>query len=119
MVPSKTWYTMDGYTIILNHSQEWDGKPTGSHGDSRVAEISRRYQAPVFLYLACVPVAMMISPGRGNVAGSTGLVQERAARARAADGPSLRSGWHIRHREVYFIERMLCDPCAESLSLFP
>jgi len=29
------------YTTILNHSRGWDGKPQGSHADSRVAEISR------------------------------------------------------------------------------
>jgi len=28
------------YTIILNHLRRWGGKPTGSHRDSRVAEIS-------------------------------------------------------------------------------
>jgi len=39
-----------GYTIILNHSQEWDGKPTGSHGDSRVAEISKQIFGPGFFY---------------------------------------------------------------------
>jgi hypothetical protein len=37
-------------TIILNHSRGWGGKPIGSSGDSRVAEISLILTAPVFLY---------------------------------------------------------------------
>jgi len=37
-----------GYTIILNHSREWDGKPTGSLRDSRVAEMPNRYEGPGF-----------------------------------------------------------------------
>jgi hypothetical protein len=37
------------YTIILNHPRGWGGKPTGSHRDSRVAEISfTRFGSPAF-----------------------------------------------------------------------
>jgi hypothetical protein len=36
-------------TIILNHPRGWGGKPTGSHEDSRVAEISQRF-GPGFLF---------------------------------------------------------------------
>jgi len=37
-----------GHTKILNHSREWDGKPTGSLRDSRVAEMPNRYEGPGF-----------------------------------------------------------------------
>jgi hypothetical protein len=36
------------YTIILNLPRGWGGKPTGSHADSRVAEISKDMGDPVF-----------------------------------------------------------------------
>jgi len=36
------------YTIILNHPRGWGGKPIGSPGDSRVAEISRDFGNPAF-----------------------------------------------------------------------
>jgi hypothetical protein len=37
-------------TIILNHPRGWGGKPTGSHRDSRVAEISQRF-GPGYFYV--------------------------------------------------------------------
>jgi hypothetical protein len=36
------------YTKILNHSRGWDGKPQGSHADSRVAELSDLIFGPGF-----------------------------------------------------------------------
>ena len=48
------------YTIILNHSQGWDGKPTGSPRDSRVAEISYDIQPRLFLW------ALFAGPNPGN-----------------------------------------------------
>ncbi len=36
------------YTIILNHPRGWGGKPTGSHADSRVAEISHDIRTRLF-----------------------------------------------------------------------
>jgi hypothetical protein len=41
-------------TIILNHPRGWGGKPTGSHRDSRVAEISQIF-GPGFFYGSCRP----------------------------------------------------------------
>jgi len=42
------------YTIILNHPRGWGGKPTGSHWDSRVAEISfTRFGSPAFFCACC------------------------------------------------------------------
>ena len=39
----------NAYTKILNHLRGWDGKPTGSLRDSRVAEIPiPRYYCPGF-----------------------------------------------------------------------
>ena len=61
-----------GKTIILNHSQEWDGKPTGSHRDSRVAEISKRYSAPAFFvpsHTGAAGEARRHDPGRTSDAG--------------------------------------------------
>src|SRR6185369_14619990 len=43
-------YIASGYTIILNHPRGWGGKPTGSHGDSRVAEMSPDIFAPAFSF---------------------------------------------------------------------
>jgi hypothetical protein len=37
-------------TIILNHPRGWGGKPTGSHRDSRVAEISQIFGPGFFVH---------------------------------------------------------------------
>jgi len=54
-----------GHTKILNHSREWDGKPTGSLRDSRVAEMPNRYEGPGF-FISKKTEATMIKEKRND-----------------------------------------------------
>jgi len=50
-----------GYTIILNHSRGWGGKPSGSLADSRVAEISGLIFRPGFFVVIVSTFRLMLS----------------------------------------------------------